>query len=67
MPGYERGFRSLTDEREDAGAVIATALDAEAERTVVLVLNGTTFTECARIELPHGVPFGFHGEYFAEV
>jgi carotenoid cleavage dioxygenase-like enzyme len=53
-------------EREDAGVVLATALDAEAEQTVLLVLAGTTFTERARVELPHAVPFGFHGEYFAE-
>jgi carotenoid cleavage dioxygenase-like enzyme len=53
-------------EREDAGAVLATALDPAAERTVLLVLAGTTFTERARIELPHAVPFGFHGEYYAE-
>ncbi|MFW6382744.1 MAG: carotenoid oxygenase family protein [Haloferacaceae archaeon] len=52
--------------REDEGVVLATALDAAAERTVVLVLEGTTFTERARIVLPHAVPFGFHGEYVPE-
>jgi carotenoid cleavage dioxygenase-like enzyme len=53
-------------DREDAGVVLATALDAAAERTILVVLTGTTFTERARVELPHAIPFGFHGEYFAE-
>jgi carotenoid cleavage dioxygenase-like enzyme len=53
-------------EREDAGVVLATALDPDAERSFLLVLDGETFEERARAWLPHHLPFGFHGRFFAD-
>jgi carotenoid cleavage dioxygenase-like enzyme len=55
-PGSDRG--------SDEGVILATALDADADRSVLLVLDATTLEERARALLPHHVPFGFHGRYF---
>ena len=49
---------------EDEGVVLSVVLDAVAERSYLLVLDAQTFTEQARILLPHVVPFHFHGQYF---
>jgi carotenoid cleavage dioxygenase-like enzyme len=53
-------------DREDDGVVLATALDVDAERSLLVVLDARTFEERARARLPHAVPFGFHGRYFPE-
>jgi len=49
---------------EDDGVVVATALDVEAERTLLLVFDAATLTVEARATLPHAEPFGFHGRFF---
>jgi len=54
-------------ESEDDGVVLTVALDVEADRSRLLVLDGQTFTERARATLPHALPFDFHGRYFPEV
>jgi carotenoid cleavage dioxygenase-like enzyme len=52
---------------EDDGVVLATALDEERERTMLLVFDAATLDVLARATLPHPEPFGFHGRYFPEV
>ncbi len=52
---------------EDDGVVLVVALDADADRSRLLVLDGQTFTERARATLPHAAPFDFHGRYFPEL
>jgi len=52
---------------EDAGVVLTVALDTAAERSRLLVLDGETLDVRARAELPHAVPFDFHGRYFPEL
>ena len=54
-------------EREDEGVVLTVALDVDADRSRLFVLDGETFTERARATLPHAVPFDFHGRYFPEL
>jgi carotenoid cleavage dioxygenase-like enzyme len=54
------------DPQSDDGVVLVTALNTAERRTDLLVLDGKTLTERARVRLPHAVPFGFHGRYFAE-
>jgi len=49
---------------EDDGVVLSVALDRDAERSELVVLDGGTMTERARAPLPHAVPFDFHGRYF---
>jgi beta,beta-carotene 9',10'-dioxygenase len=49
----------------DAGVVLSVVLDARARRSYLLVLDARSFAELARAELPHHVPFGFHGQFIA--
>ncbi|MFB6131337.1 MAG: carotenoid oxygenase family protein [Salinigranum sp.] len=48
---------------EDDGVVLSVAVDAAAETSVLLVLDGGTFEKRARATVPHVIPFGFHGRY----
>jgi carotenoid cleavage dioxygenase-like enzyme len=45
---------------------LSVVLDANAERSFLLILNAQSFTEVARAEAPHHIPFGFHGQYFRD-
>jgi carotenoid cleavage dioxygenase-like enzyme len=51
---------------EDDGAILSVVLDANAERSFLLILDAQSFTEVARAEAPHHIPFGFHGQYFRD-
>jgi beta,beta-carotene 9',10'-dioxygenase len=51
----------------DAGVVLTVALDVDAGHSRLLVLDGERFDERARVDLPHAVPFDFHGRYFPEI
>ncbi|WP_299262567.1 carotenoid oxygenase family protein, partial [Halorientalis sp.] len=51
----------------DAGVVLTVALDTAADQSRLLVLDGEQFEERARVELPHAIPFDFHGRYFPEL
>jgi len=55
------------EDDEDAGVVLTIALDAAADRSRLLVLDGATFEERSRVTLPHALPFDFHGRYFPEL
>jgi beta,beta-carotene 9',10'-dioxygenase len=46
---------------EDGGVVLSVVLDTTKHRSSLLVLDAATFTELARAEVPHIIPFGFHG------
>jgi len=48
----------------DDGVVLATALDTDRERTVLLIFDAETLSVRARVPLPHAEPFGFHGRFF---
>jgi carotenoid cleavage dioxygenase-like enzyme len=48
---------------EDDGAVLSVVLDADAGTSFLLVIDGRTFTELARVHVPHHIPFGFHGMF----
>lgn len=53
--------------REDDGVVLSVVLDARAATSFLLVLDASSFEELARAEAPHHIPFGFHGNYLADV
>jgi carotenoid cleavage dioxygenase-like enzyme len=55
-----------SDRPSGGGVVLVTALESDARRSVLLVLDAETLEERARAPLPHHVPFGFHGRYFPE-
>jgi beta,beta-carotene 9',10'-dioxygenase len=50
---------------QDDGVLISVVLDANRNRSFLLVLDATTLNEIARAECPHHIPFGFHGNYFS--
>ena len=50
-------------EAEDAGILLSVVLDARAERSFLLVLGAARLNELARAEVPHHIPFGFHGQF----
>ncbi len=48
---------------EADGAVVSLILDSVAQRSALLVLDAKDLVELARAELPHIVPFNFHGRH----
>ncbi|WP_103028277.1 carotenoid oxygenase family protein [Salinibacter altiplanensis] len=50
---------------EDEGVVLSVVLDPEADRSFLLLLDAASFAERARAEVPHAIPHGFHGQFFA--
>jgi beta,beta-carotene 9',10'-dioxygenase len=65
-PG-EPVFVSCPGERaEDDGVVLSVVLDANIGRSFLLVLEATSLEERGRAEVPHHIPFGFHGQYFGD-
>ena len=53
-------------EAEADGAVLSVVFDSRVNRSFLLVLDATSFGERARAEVPHHVPFGFHGQFFRD-
>jgi carotenoid cleavage dioxygenase-like enzyme len=51
-------------EREDEGVILSVVLDGNKKNSFLLILDGQSFAEIARAELPHCIPFGTHGQYF---
>jgi len=50
---------------EDDGILLSVVLDARRATSFLLILDASTFTELARPEAPHHIPFGFHGIHLA--
>ncbi len=50
-------------ESEDEGVLLSVVLDAERGNSFLLVLDATSLDELARAEVPHHIPFGFHGQF----
>jgi carotenoid cleavage dioxygenase-like enzyme len=50
---------------EDDGVIFCVVLHATTGTSFLLVLDAHSFIEIARAEVPHHIPFGFHGQYFA--
>ncbi|WP_216204817.1 carotenoid oxygenase family protein [Amycolatopsis aidingensis] len=48
---------------EDEGVALSVVLDPAADRSLLVVLDAHSFTELARAEVPHPIPFGFHGQF----
>lgn len=72
---YERGrfpgepvFVAAPDStREDDGVVLSAVLDVAKGTSFMLVLDGATFGELARAELPQHMPSDLHGDFFPDV
>ena len=53
------------DRAEDEGVLLSVVLDAGSASSYLLVLDAATMDEVGRARVPHHIPFGFHGQYFA--
>jgi beta,beta-carotene 9',10'-dioxygenase len=51
---------------EDDGVILSVVLDAKKAASFLLVLDASSLRELARAEVSHHIPFGFHGNYFAQ-
>jgi beta,beta-carotene 9',10'-dioxygenase len=52
---------------EDDGVLLSVVLDGRRGSSFLLVLDGADLTELARAEVPHHIPFSFHGRFSADV
>ena len=52
------------DNAEDEGLILSVVLNTKEGISFLLVLDAQTLTELARCEVPHHIPFGFHGNFY---
>lgn len=52
---------------EDEGVVLSVVLNAQTQNSFLLVLDGQSWNELARVQLPYHLTFDFHGQYFDAV
>jgi carotenoid cleavage dioxygenase-like enzyme len=65
-PG-EPVFVAAPDGREeDEGALLSVVFDGQKGNSFLLVLDARTLDELARVEVPHHIPFGFHGQFVGD-
>ncbi len=50
-------------EDEDEGVLLSVVLDGDAGSSFLLVLDAADLNELARAEVPHHIPFSFHGQF----
>ncbi|MFL5823586.1 MAG: carotenoid oxygenase family protein [Solirubrobacteraceae bacterium] len=48
---------------EDEGVLLSVVLDGRKGNSFLLVLDAQSLDELARAEVPHHIPFGFHGQF----
>jgi beta,beta-carotene 9',10'-dioxygenase len=66
-PG-EPVFTPTPDARaEDDGVILSVILNAHKGNSFLLVLDAHTFEEIARAEVPHHIPYGFHGQFYTRL
>ena len=53
-------------ERPDEGVLLSVVLDARRDSSFLLVLDADTMEEVARAEVPHTIPFHFHGDFMKD-
>ena len=51
---------------EDEGVLLSVVFDSSSGRSFMLVLDAADLTELARAEVPHGIPYGFHGQFVGQ-
>jgi beta,beta-carotene 9',10'-dioxygenase len=48
------------------GGGLSVVLDENTGRSFLLILDANTFLEIARVDAPHAILFGYHGEFFQD-
>lgn len=62
-PGEPVFVASPSTNKEDDGVILSMVLNAKSHYTFLIILDAQSFSEIARINLPHIIPFGFHGTF----
>ena len=52
---------------EDEGILLSVVLDADRKQSFLLMLDAQSMSELTRAEVPHVIPFQFHGQYFPSI
>ncbi len=63
-PGEPVFIASPNATKEDDGVIVSVILNAQKGNSFLLVLDASSLTELARAEVPHHIPFGFHGQFY---
>ena len=63
FPGEPVFVAAPEAEAEDEGVLLSVVLDGGRGNSFLLVLDARTLEEVARAEVPHHIPFGFHGQF----
>ena len=66
FPGEPLFERAPGADEEDVGVIVTTVLDADADRTELVVLDARELQPVARAPCPHRLPFGFHGQFYRD-
>lgn len=51
---------------EDDGVILTVVNNLEKKQSFLLILDAKDLKELARVDVPHFIPFGFHGQFFKE-
>jgi carotenoid cleavage dioxygenase-like enzyme len=62
-PGEPVFVAAPNAEHEDEGVLLSVVLDSNKGNSFLLVLDAASLRELARAEVPHYIPFGFHGQF----
>ena len=63
FPGEPVFVADPEGEHEDEGVLLSIVLDGRKGNSFLLVLDASSLEELARAEVPHHIPFGFHGQF----
>jgi beta,beta-carotene 9',10'-dioxygenase len=63
FPGEPVFIAAPGGQAEDEGVLLSVVLDGHKGNSFLLVLDARTLEEVARAEVPHHIPFGFHGQF----
>jgi carotenoid cleavage dioxygenase-like enzyme len=63
FPGEPVFVAAPDAEDEDDGVLLSVVFDGRTGTSFLLVLDAGTLAELARAEVPHHIPFGFHGQF----
>jgi beta,beta-carotene 9',10'-dioxygenase len=64
FPGEPVFVPAPGDSAEDEGVLLSVVLDTARDASSLVVLDARTLDEVARAEVPHHIPYSFHGQYF---
>ncbi len=64
LPGEPVFIPNPHSDKEDEGVVVNIILDVGKQRAFLLILDGQSFKEIARVYAPHAIPLGLHGQFF---